>query len=174
MVDRLQVHNDYNKHMAQNRINLSLYANRAGYAGNPPQTIWGWRKWVVREFYSNMLINCNGLSRLAKPIDCNGLLCPVNPNNQNCPSCPVSPINCNNLSSASLILLSAATTSHAYIILSSAATASSAFLILLVTAMATLSNSYTAHAYASKGVFPDIFISRQHSTSSKGDRKSVV
>ena len=35
----LRAHNGYGKHMAWHWLDLALYANNAGYAGNPPQTI---------------------------------------------------------------------------------------------------------------------------------------
>jgi len=37
----LWAHNGYGKHMARHWLNLTLYANSAGYAGDSPQTIWG-------------------------------------------------------------------------------------------------------------------------------------
>ena len=56
LFDCLRAYNGSGKHMARHCLELALCANNAGYAGNPLQTIWGWRNWVVRAFDGNMLI----------------------------------------------------------------------------------------------------------------------
>jgi hypothetical protein len=40
--------------MARQWLDLARYADSAGYADDPPRTIWGWRDWVVRAFDANM------------------------------------------------------------------------------------------------------------------------
>jgi hypothetical protein len=54
LVDRLLAHDGYGEHMARQWLDLARYADSAGYAGDPPRTIWGWRDWVVRAFDANM------------------------------------------------------------------------------------------------------------------------
>jgi hypothetical protein len=53
-VDRLLVHDGYGEHQARQWLDLARYADSAGYADDPPRTIWGWRDWVVRAFDANM------------------------------------------------------------------------------------------------------------------------
>ncbi len=53
-VDRLLAHDGYGEHMARQWLDLARYADSAGYADDPPRTIWGWRDWVVRAFDANM------------------------------------------------------------------------------------------------------------------------
>ena len=54
LVDRLLAHDGYGEHMARQWLDLARYADSAGYADDPPRTIWGWRDWVVRAFDANM------------------------------------------------------------------------------------------------------------------------
>ena len=54
LVDRLLAHDGYGEHMAREWLDLARYADSAGYADDPPRTIWGWRDWVVRAFDANM------------------------------------------------------------------------------------------------------------------------
>jgi hypothetical protein len=54
LVDRLLSHDGYGEHMARQWLDLARYADSAGYADDPPRTIWGWRDWVVRAFDANM------------------------------------------------------------------------------------------------------------------------
>jgi hypothetical protein len=53
-VDRLLVHDGYGEHQARQWLDLARYADSAGYADDPPRTIWGWRDWVVKAFDANM------------------------------------------------------------------------------------------------------------------------
>ena len=53
-VDQLLVHDGYGEHQARQWLDLARYADSAGYADDPPRTIWGWRDWVVRAFDANM------------------------------------------------------------------------------------------------------------------------
>jgi len=54
LIDRLLAHDGYGEHMARQWLDLARYADSAGYADDPPRTIWGWRDWVVRAFDANM------------------------------------------------------------------------------------------------------------------------
>jgi hypothetical protein len=54
LVDRLLAHDGYGEHMARQWLDLARYADSAGYADDPPRTIWGYRDWVVRAFDANM------------------------------------------------------------------------------------------------------------------------
>jgi cytochrome c553 len=54
LVDRLLTHDGYGEHQARQWLDLARYADSAGYADDPPRTIWGWRDWVVRAFDANM------------------------------------------------------------------------------------------------------------------------
>jgi len=54
LVDRLLAHPGYGEHMARQWLDLARYADSAGYANDPPRTIWGWRDWVIRAFDANM------------------------------------------------------------------------------------------------------------------------
>jgi len=54
LVDRLLDDPGYGEHMARQWLDLARYADSAGYADDPPRTIWGWRDWVVRAFDANM------------------------------------------------------------------------------------------------------------------------
>ncbi len=54
LVDRLLADAGYGEHMARQWLDLARYADSAGYADDPPRTIWGWRDWVVRAFDVNM------------------------------------------------------------------------------------------------------------------------
>ena len=54
LVDRLLAHDGYGEHMARQWLDLARYADSAGYADDPPRTIWGWRDWVVRALDANM------------------------------------------------------------------------------------------------------------------------
>jgi hypothetical protein len=54
LVDRLLAHDGYGEHMARQWLDLARYADSAGYADDPPRTIWGWRDWVVRAFDENL------------------------------------------------------------------------------------------------------------------------
>ena len=54
LVDRLLADEGYGEHMARQWLDLARYADSAGYADDPPRTIWGWRDWVVRAFDANM------------------------------------------------------------------------------------------------------------------------
>ena len=54
LADRLLAADGYGEHQARQWLDLARYADSAGYADDPPRTIWGWRDWVVRAFDANM------------------------------------------------------------------------------------------------------------------------
>ena len=54
LVDRLLAHDGYGEHMARQWLDLARYADSAGYADDPPRTIWAYRDWVIRAFDTNM------------------------------------------------------------------------------------------------------------------------
>lgn len=54
LVDRLLAHDGYGEHQARQWLDLARYADSAGYADDPPRTIWGYRDWVVAAFDANM------------------------------------------------------------------------------------------------------------------------
>ncbi len=54
LVDRLLAHEGYGEHMARQWLDLARYADSAGYADDPPRTIWAYRDWVVQAFDANM------------------------------------------------------------------------------------------------------------------------
>jgi len=54
LVDRLLAHPGYGEHMARQWLDLARYADSAGYADDPPRTIWAYRDWVIRAFDANM------------------------------------------------------------------------------------------------------------------------
>lgn len=54
LVDRLLNHPGYGEHMARGWLDLARYADSAGYADDPPRTIWAYRDWVVRAFDANL------------------------------------------------------------------------------------------------------------------------
>ena len=54
LVDRLLADEGYGEHMAREWLDLARYADSAGYADDPPRTIWAYRDWVIRAFDANM------------------------------------------------------------------------------------------------------------------------
>ena len=53
-VDTLLSHPGYGEHMARSWLDLARYADSAGYADDPPRTVWPYRDWVIRAFDTNM------------------------------------------------------------------------------------------------------------------------
>jgi mono/diheme cytochrome c family protein len=52
-VDRLLESDRYGEHMARTWLDLARYADSAGYADDPPRTIWKYRDYVIRAFNAN-------------------------------------------------------------------------------------------------------------------------
>jgi len=65
LVDRLLADDGYGEHMARQWLDLARYADSAGYADDPPRTIWGWRDWVVRAYDANMPFDAFTIRQLA-------------------------------------------------------------------------------------------------------------
>ena len=53
LVARLLKKDAYGEHWARMWLDLARYADSAGYADDPPRTIWGYRDYVIRSFNSN-------------------------------------------------------------------------------------------------------------------------
>ncbi len=54
LVDELLHRPAYGEHWARLWLDLARYADSAGYADDPPRTIWAYRDWVIRAFNANM------------------------------------------------------------------------------------------------------------------------
>lgn len=52
-VDQLLKSEAYGEHWARQWLDLARYADSAGYADDPPRTIWGYRDYVIRAFNAN-------------------------------------------------------------------------------------------------------------------------
>ena len=52
-VDRLLAKRSYGEHWARMWLDLARYADSAGYADDPPRTIWAYRDWVIRSLNAN-------------------------------------------------------------------------------------------------------------------------
>ena len=65
LVDRLLTHPGYGEHMARGWLDLARYADSAGYADDPPRTIWAYRDWVIRAFDTNMPFDAFTIKQLA-------------------------------------------------------------------------------------------------------------
>ncbi|MCO6458938.1 MAG: DUF1553 domain-containing protein [Pirellulaceae bacterium] len=53
LVDRLLDHPAYGEHWARMWLDLARYADSAGYADDPPRTIWAYRDYVIRSLNAN-------------------------------------------------------------------------------------------------------------------------
>ena len=53
MIDRLLAKESYGEHWARMWLDLARYADSAGYADDPPRTIWAYRDYVIRSFNNN-------------------------------------------------------------------------------------------------------------------------
>ena len=53
LVDRLLASERYGEHWARLWLDLARYADSAGYADDPPRTIWKYRDYVIRSFNAN-------------------------------------------------------------------------------------------------------------------------
>ena len=54
LVDDLLQRPAFGEHWARKWLDLARYADSAGYADDPPRTIWGYRDWVIKAINSNM------------------------------------------------------------------------------------------------------------------------
>ncbi|MFN3193318.1 MAG: DUF1553 domain-containing protein [Aureliella sp.] len=55
----------YGEHWARKWLDLARYADSAGYADDPPRTIWAYRDWVIRAINENMPLDEFTASQLA-------------------------------------------------------------------------------------------------------------
>ncbi len=53
-LDLLLAKPSYGEHWARQWLDLARYADSAGYADDPPRTIWAYRDWVIRAINANM------------------------------------------------------------------------------------------------------------------------
>lgn len=53
-IDLLLAKPAYGEHWARQWLDLARYADSAGYADDPPRTIWAYRDWVIRAINSNV------------------------------------------------------------------------------------------------------------------------
>lgn len=65
VVDRLLASPKYGEHWARKWLDLARYADSAGYADDPPRTIWAYRDWVVRAVNADMPIDQFTIAQLA-------------------------------------------------------------------------------------------------------------
>ncbi len=65
IVDRLLAAPEYGEHWARKWLDLARYADSAGYADDPPRTIWGYRDWVIRAINADMPLDKFTLAQLA-------------------------------------------------------------------------------------------------------------
>ena len=54
LVDNLLARPAFGEHWARKWLDLARYADSAGYADDPPRTIWAYRDWVIRAINSGM------------------------------------------------------------------------------------------------------------------------
>ncbi len=54
LVDRLLSSPAYGEHWGHKWLDLARYADSAGYADDPPRTIWAYRDWAIRAINANM------------------------------------------------------------------------------------------------------------------------
>jgi hypothetical protein len=65
LIDRLLAHPAYGERWARVWLDLARYADSAGYADDPPRTIWGYRDWVIRAINDNMPFDQFSVEQLA-------------------------------------------------------------------------------------------------------------
>lgn len=64
-LDRLLAKPTYGEHMARSWLDIARYADSAGFADDPPRTIWAYRDWVIRAFNENMPFDRFTIAQLA-------------------------------------------------------------------------------------------------------------
>ena len=65
LLDRLLASPAYGEHWARQWLDLARYADSAGYADDPPRTIWAYRDWVVKSFKANQPFDQFTIEQLA-------------------------------------------------------------------------------------------------------------
>jgi hypothetical protein len=64
-VDRLLARPEFGEHWARMWLDLARYADSAGYADDPPRTIWAYRDYVIRAFNRNLPFDQFTIEQLA-------------------------------------------------------------------------------------------------------------
>ena len=64
-VDTLLAKPSYGEHWARQWLDLARYADSAGYADDPPRTIWAYRDWVIKAINANMPFDQFTIEQLA-------------------------------------------------------------------------------------------------------------
>lgn len=64
-VDRLLSSPAFGEHWARKWLDMARYADSAGYADDPPRTIWGYRDWVIRAINDGMPFDQFTIEQLA-------------------------------------------------------------------------------------------------------------
>ena len=65
LVERLLAKPAFGEHWARMWLDLARYADSAGYADDPPRTIWAYRDWVIKAFNANMPFDRFTLEQIA-------------------------------------------------------------------------------------------------------------
>ncbi len=65
LTDRLLASSAYGEHWGRAWLDIARYADSAGYADDPPRTIWAYRDWVIRAFNANMSFDQFTIEQLA-------------------------------------------------------------------------------------------------------------
>lgn len=65
LVDDLLSRPSFGEHWARKWLDLARYADSAGYADDPPRTIWAYRDWVIRAYNDNMPFDQFTIEQLA-------------------------------------------------------------------------------------------------------------
>ncbi len=65
LVDRLLASPRFGEHWARKWLDLARYADSAGYADDPPRTIWAYRDWVIQALNDNLTIEQFTIEQLA-------------------------------------------------------------------------------------------------------------
>lgn len=65
MVDRFLAKDAYGEHWARMWLDLARYADSAGYADDPPRTIWAYRDYVIKAFNQNLPFNQFTIEQIA-------------------------------------------------------------------------------------------------------------
>jgi hypothetical protein len=65
LVDRVLAKEAYGEHWARMWLDLARYADSAGYADDPPRTIWAYRDWVIQAFNRNQPFDAFSIEQLA-------------------------------------------------------------------------------------------------------------
>ena len=65
LVDRVLQKEAFGEHWARSWLDLARYADSAGYADDPPRTIWAYRDWVIQAFNRNQPFNQFTIDQLA-------------------------------------------------------------------------------------------------------------